>query len=63
MPFIVMERNETGEVLGLGENHEFGLIHVEFKLTLKHAERKKKQVAIHRVQSLEVQSTLKVQVS
>lgn len=42
MPFIVMERNETGEVLGLGENHEFGLIHVEFKLTLKHAERKKK---------------------
>lgn len=41
MPFIVMEKNETGEVWGLGENHEFGLIHVEFKLTLRHAKRKK----------------------
>ena len=36
-----MEKNETGEVWGLGENHEFGLIHVEFKLTLRHAKRKK----------------------
>lgn len=58
----MMEKNETGEVWGLGENHEFGLIHVEFKLTLRHAKRKK-QVAIHRVQSLEAQSRLKVQVS
>ena len=38
--FIVIEKNEI-EVWGLGENHEFGLRYVEFKLTLGHAKRKK----------------------
>ena len=57
MPFIVMEKNETGEVWGLGENHEFGLIHVEFKLTLRHAKRKKNK----QLQSSELGGTIQTE--
>lgn len=41
MPVIVTEKNETGQLLGAWEGHEFGHRHAEFIAPLRQANGKK----------------------